>query len=204
MPLHPATLLAAWIACALALPWLDGSGLALLSVLLLAGMGDGAVRARVRLLLRRTRLLLIALLAVYGFGTPGTALLPAWPALSPTDEGLLFGGLQAWRLGWMLVSLAWLLTLTGREGMLAAIYTLLRPLAALGLPLERFAVRLGLVLAWAESAPRLKLSPAGLAAAMDRMPAELPPRVTVEIPPATWRDGFCLLCLAGGLGALLW
>ncbi len=204
MPLHPATLLAAWIACALALPWLDTSGLALMSVLLLPGMRDANVRARARLLFRRTRLLLLALIAVYGFGTAGAPLWPAWGAFSPTAEGLVAGAHQAWRLGWMLASLAWLLAVTGRGGTLAAIYALARPLGALGLPVERFAVRLGLVLAWVESAPRVRLSPAGLAAAMDEVPADFPRRVVVELPAATWRDGACLACLAGLLGALLW
>lgn len=204
MPLHPATWLAAWIACASALPWLGSTGLALVSALLLPGLTDPAVRDRSRALLRRTRLLLAALFVVYSFGTPGAALFAAWPAVSPTLAGVVLGVLQAWRLALLLASLAWLLTGLGRSGTLAAIYTLVRPLGALGLPVERFAVRLALVLSLADTAPRMKLSPAGLAAALDRPPAEFPRSVTVDLPPFTWRDGLCLLLLVVALGVLLW
>ena len=171
---------------------------------MLPGLIHAPARARARSLMRRTRVLLIALILIYSFATPGTALAPDWPMLSPSREGLVQGGLQAWRLALLLVSLAWLLSVLGRGGLLAGGYTLLRPLGAFGLPVERFAVRLSLVLGMAESAPRLKLSPSGLAAAMDAAPDDLPAIVSVDIPAAGWRDALCLALLALGLGWLLW
>lgn len=204
MRLHPATLLAVWIACACALPWLGTGGLVLASALVLPSLIDTATRARAQSLLRRTRVLLLALLVVYSFATPGTPLLPDWGGASPTVEGVIQGGLQAWRLALLLASLAWLLSALGRIGLLAAVYTVLRPLGVFGLPVERFAVRLSLVLGMAESAPRVKLSAAGLAAAMDAPPLDLPDTVTVDIPAASWRDALCLALLALGLGWLLW
>jgi energy-coupling factor transport system permease protein len=203
MRLHPATLLAAWIAITCALPWLDVGALAGASGLALAGLINSSIRARAIGLLRRTRVLLMALLVIYGLATPGAPLFPEWPAFGPTAEGIVQGLLQAGRLGFLLLALAWLLASIGQSGLLVGVYTLSWPFGKVGLPVDRFAVRLSLTLNLAESGPRMRFSPLELASAMDSLPAEPPTAVAFDLPPASWRDALCLLGLALILGWLV-
>lgn len=97
-------------------------------------------------LLRRLRWLLISMLAVYGWFTPGTALWPALGAAAPTIEGLSEGLLRASAL--LLIALAAQLLIAGivRPQLLAALYWLAQPLRVLGLSRERLALRLVLTL----------------------------------------------------------
>lgn len=103
-------------------------------------------------LVRRLRWLLISLMVVYGWFTPGTALWPALGAASPVREGLSEGLLRGGAL--LLIALAAQLVMraTPRPQLLAALYWLARPLRAIGVSRERLAVRLSLTL---EAVPQL-------------------------------------------------
>ena len=103
-------------------------------------------------LLRRLRWLLISMLAVYGWFTPGTALWPALGAAAPTIEGLSEGLLRAAALLLIALAAQLLITNIARPQLLGALYWLAQPLRLLGLSRERLALRLVLTL---DAVPRL-------------------------------------------------
>jgi energy-coupling factor transport system permease protein len=149
--LHPASLILIWLAFALCIPWLRFMDLAVISLLatipLLRRRSAGF-----RKLLRRTRWLLLSLVLVYAFATPGEAVLPALGGYSPSHEGLLSGGQQALRLITLLATLALLLDVLPRDRILAGLYLLLKPLAHAGVDIDRIAIRVWLTLYYAEHA----------------------------------------------------
>ena len=145
--LHPAVRLLAW-GCVVAMGQaLDGWGL-------LLGIGiavvTGLLMARDHLfrLLRRARFLLLTIGLLFVCGTPGEALVSWLGALSPTAEGLSMAAVHGGRLLLVLALLALLLQFTAAEALVAGVYGLLKPFAAL--PRERVALRLMLVLQYAE------------------------------------------------------
>lgn len=103
-------------------------------------------------LLRRTRWLMLSLLMIYAYSTPGQAIFDTLGIFSPSQEGLHDGLMQLARLLLALAGLAILLDKLHRQHWLVGIYTLLAPLAWLGGSRERFAVRLALTLHYAELA----------------------------------------------------
>lgn len=105
-------------------------------------------------LLRRVRWLLLSLLLIYAFNTPGEYL-RSWPfELAPTYEGLSAGLLQSAKICIMLAGLALLLATTNRESLIAGFYLLSTSLRVLKLNPERFAARLWLTLHYVEQAPK--------------------------------------------------
>jgi len=103
-------------------------------------------------LVRRTRWIMLSLLLIYAYSTPGQAMSDALGMLSPSREGLADGVLQLARLLAALAGLAILLERLHRQQLIAGLYTLFAPLQWLGLSRERFAVRLALTLHYAEAA----------------------------------------------------
>lgn len=201
MRLHPATLLGSWLAFVLVLPWLAPPSLAWAAAASASVLVWPAARRQGWQLLRRTRLLLLALLLVHGFTEPGTPLVAGWPA--PTWEGVEQGLIQSVRLLSILATLAGLLAHLGDEGLLVALYTLLRPLGALGLPVDRFTVRLALVLGFSREGRRPEVSFAGLLTAWDRPPPAREGPLILELPAMGWADGVAVLAVAVLLGGLL-
>jgi energy-coupling factor transporter transmembrane protein EcfT len=149
--LHPASLILIWLAFAFCVPWLRPAELSaivlLFSLLLLLRHSVQYLK-----LLRRSRWLLISLVLVYAFVTPGTAAVAVLGFYSPSREGLLSGGIQALRLISLLATLALLLATTSRERILAGLYFLLRPFNWIGVDIERVAARIWLTLYYAEKA----------------------------------------------------
>ena len=195
--LHPTTRLLAWIAFALAIPWLGIDALLAASALL-AALALGSGMTVCWRLVRRTRVLLAALVVLYAFATPGTPLIASWDQWYPSYEGFRAGGLQAWRLLLMIAALAVLLARMQREALLAGIYVVLLPLRAFGVPVERIAVRLWLTLHYAETVPQA----AGLSARWENaltLPNERAATISLEVPAFTLQDaGFAI-----GYGVLL-
>lgn len=101
-------------------------------------------------LLRRTRWIMLSLLLIYAYSTPGQPLADALGVLSPSREGLADGVLQLARLLAALAGLAILLDRLHRQQLIAGLYALFAPLQWLGLSRERLAVRLALTLHYAE------------------------------------------------------
>ena len=99
-------------------------------------------------MLRRMRWFLLSILFVYAWLTPGIPVFgeafdSAW---QPSVEGLGQGGQRLLALVLIIAAVHWLLLVTTREQLVAALYWLATPLPLLGLSRERFALRLALVL----------------------------------------------------------
>jgi energy-coupling factor transporter transmembrane protein EcfT len=103
-------------------------------------------------LLRRTRWIMLSLLMIYAYTTPGQPLLDVFGMISPSREGLSNGMLQLTRLLAALAGLAILLDRLHRQQLIAGLYSLFAPLRLIGLSRERVAVRLALTLHYAEVA----------------------------------------------------
>ena len=148
--LHPATRLACWAMLVLAIQCLGGRALALACAgMLLSGRPVVAHWFR---LLRRTRWLMLSLLAVLGWSVAGE---PLWEGgmPAPTYEGLAEALLQSGRLVLVLAAVALLLETTPVAVLMAGCRHLLLPLRRVGLDVERAVARLTLTLRYAESLP---------------------------------------------------
>jgi energy-coupling factor transport system permease protein len=148
-PGHPVSLILTWIAFSIALQRLHPPTLwSAASVIMLAALWFSG--KRFLQLLRRTRWIMLSLLLVYGYATPGDALwnisLP-----SPTWQGLLDGMQQLTRLWAMLAGLSLLLRFLTQQQLVAGLYALAWPLQWLGLSRERLVVRLALTVRYAET-----------------------------------------------------
>lgn len=189
---HPAVLLLLWMCLAVAVQALHAPVL-LAACGLLAAIALKLSAARFRILLRRTRWIMFSLLLVYGYATPGTALIEAGGIWSPTGEGLADGALQLARLVSALAGLSIVLAMLTQQQLLGGLYALAYPLRYLGVSRERLAVRLALTLRYAEAA-MLEVS-SGWRDSIARMlePAEpLQHEVELHTYPFTLRDGLLL------------
>jgi energy-coupling factor transporter transmembrane protein EcfT len=200
LTLHPATRLAAWIMLAAILPWLSPPALVSLAAVIVPAcfwFRDVAWRRY----LRRSSVLLLSMLLIYGLATPGHAMIPAWAA-APTYEGVEAGLLQVSRLVLLLLTLAMLLARMSPPQLLAGLYTLLRPLQALGLPIERLALRMWLTLHYADSVPatgplHVRLDPI----VVSRPAPET--EFTLALPAFQLLDGVFLIGALAGVGWIL-
>lgn len=200
--LHPTSLLLAWIVFALAVARFNVETMSAASLMVGATMLYSGL-SRCWKLLRRTRILLITLLGVYAFMTPGTPLFPGWEQAYPSQEGWMAGLRQIWRLLLMIGALAALLAYLSRERLLAGIYCLLLPFKPIGVPVERFAVRLWLTLHYVETMPKSN----DLGAHWDNavtLPQPLEQSIVLDVARFGPQDAvFALACIAL-LGWALW
>jgi energy-coupling factor transporter transmembrane protein EcfT len=148
--LHPSIRLILWGAVTVYAQTLEGIGLAAVAAVVLAGTLLTAP-ARLCALLRRARWLLLSIAVLFAFATPGEALSPALGSASPTLDGIQLGCTHLARLAIVLALLAALLHVTAPEQLVSALHGLLRPMDALGLPRDRIAVRLMLVLRYVDA-----------------------------------------------------
>jgi energy-coupling factor transporter transmembrane protein EcfT len=151
-------------------------------------------RLRAARLLWRSRWLLLPLAVLFAFFTPGTLLLPALGAASPTLEGIRLALLHGLRLMVVVLAAALLLQYTSTDDLVAGIYGLMRPLRVCGIDNGRVAVRVMLVLRYLESPEALKgwrhwVRPAAEA------PGDAPARFHVRTPRLTWADYAALAAL---------
>jgi len=151
MTFHPAAQILTWCLLVGAMQVL-ASGLLLATAGLVLLCAFAVSRHKFMQLVRRTRWIMLSLLLIYAYSTPGRALLDAFGTLSPTREGLADGALQLTRLLAALAGLSILLDRLHRQQLIAGLYALFTPLQWLGLSRERFAVRLALTLHYAEVA----------------------------------------------------
>ncbi|NLF52878.1 MAG: hypothetical protein GX576_00475 [Thauera phenolivorans] len=148
--MHSGLILLLWLAGvillqALPLPALLPAALACLFVALLFA------RLRALRLLRRVRVLMLAIVILFAWFTPGEALLLVWPSVSPTREGALMALEHGARLAAVVCMVALLLERLPTERLVGGMYALCRPLALCGVSPERLALRLLLVLRYVES-----------------------------------------------------
>ena len=111
-------------------------------------------RSRVLRLLRRVRVLLLAILILFGWFTPGEALLVQWSQWSPSREGLMLAVLHGGRLLVVVSAVALLLERLPLERLVGGLYSLCRPFALIGLHAGELALRLMLVLRFVDASPR--------------------------------------------------
>lgn len=186
--LHPASAFLICLTAIIAIQFFGPAGLALVLLALIVDVRrvlPGWWR-----LLRRMRWLLLGVWLILAYGTPGEAWLDiAW---LPTYEGLREATLQAARLMLTVGCLARLFALVGRDGMRAALISLLRPLSLAGLATDRLVVRLSLVMDNLQSP-----LPAGGWRAMLHPSAEAaagPTQLRVAVP--AWRPADYVHCVA--------
>lgn len=141
--IHPANQIAVWLWVACILQVLQGAPLFVFSALC-AALALTCCKERCLRTLRHTRWLLLAIVLVYGWSTPGQYLW-AGPG-SPTEEGALWGAMQVTRLLGVLAALQILLWRLNSEQVFSGLYTLFAPLSVLGLNRQRWALRLSLTL----------------------------------------------------------
>ncbi len=151
MKFHPAAQILAWCVLVVAMQSLASGLLPAVGGMVLLGAFFLSRRKFVQLL-HRTRWIMLSLLLIYAWSTPGQALLGDLGVFSPTREGLTDGVLQLIRLLAAIAALAILLDRLHRLHLIAGLYTLLAPLRLVGLSRERLAVRLALTLHYAEVA----------------------------------------------------
>lgn len=136
--------------------------------LFLACLGLGlaaliAATSHLRLLLRRSRWLLLTMLVMFGWLTPGTPQ-PLVPGAS--QEGLLLGAESLARLFIALSAVALILKALSPAELVAGMRSLLAPLPLLGISRDRIAVRLALTLEEVEAAGNTDDAHGGVAATM--------------------------------------
>lgn len=149
MTLHPAVRLVLWAAGVVVLHSLFGDPLRY-TVIALALLAATAAPGRAGRLIRRARWLLLALFVIFAWATPGRLLWPEADWGSPTSEGLALAVDHTVRLLGLLMMVALLLEHTTQENLLVGLYSLFKPLALCGLDRARAAVRVGLVLRYAD------------------------------------------------------
>jgi len=147
--MHPSLRILLLMLLAMAVQFMGLYALAFSSAVLFAAAMYWHIGLLTRILLR-SRWLLLTMLLVYAFTTPGEYL-RGWDAYAPTYEGIRQGLLQAVRLTIMLAGLALLLGTTPREEMMAGIYRLIRPLRRAGISVDRFTARLWLTMHYVET-----------------------------------------------------
>lgn len=204
MTLHPSIRIISLILLAAGLQKLQLVPLVLLAAILLPLLLLVGARSFVQMI-RRMRWLLLTMLLIYAFSTPGeyVADWPFW--LAPTHEGLHAGLLQVLRLSMMLAGLALLLSTTDRDQLIVGFFILLWPLRYLGLDPERFAARLWLTLHYVEQ-PQHTQTPAAMFEKLKHFHLEAfdEPSMTIELdrPRIAWPDYLALLVLIG-LGVMV-
>ena len=150
--LHPTVRLIVWGVTAALVQGLPLTGISLACAAALVA-GAWFAGKRLGVLLLRTRWLILSLVLLFAWATPGVYLMPALGSVGPTAEGALLGFEHLMRLLFVLATLAVLLQITGMEGLVAGLHGLIRPLSWLGLDRGRVAVRLMLVMHYVEHAP---------------------------------------------------
>jgi len=127
------------------------------------GLTAAGQAARWRTLLSsvmRLRLFFLSLLVLYGWFQPGPPLVPALGGYSPSLSGLIEGGRHAALLIIMVAAVHWLMNVQGSERVIAGLMMLLSPLVRVGVPVQRFTLRLVLAIRLVPEL-RLRASTAG-------------------------------------------
>jgi len=151
MLVHPALLILMWCVFVTFLQRAQFAMLFSLAALALV-VGGWLAGRKLLQLLRRTRWIMVSLLCIYAYSTPGAALIPQLGVWSPVYDGLQDGAAQLLRLVAALASLALLLDRLHRLELISGLYSLFAPLRYLGVSRERCAIRLALTLHYAEVA----------------------------------------------------
>ena len=148
--LHPLSLILLGLAALVAVSSRDGLGLFIgcLGLVLTALLAAGV---HLRILMRRSRWLVLTMLVMFGWGTPGT---PLSNVPGATQEGLLLAAQSIARLLTALSTVALILKALSPPELVAGMRSLLAPLALVKVSRDRVAVRLALTLNEVETSRR--------------------------------------------------
>jgi energy-coupling factor transport system permease protein len=199
MNVHPAVLILMW--CVFVTFLQRAPYAVLLSLAALALVIGGWLAGRKLLqLLRRTRWIMLSLLCIYAYSTPGVVVIPPLGGWSPVYEGLQDGAAQLLRLLAALAGLALLLDRLHRLELISGLYSLFAPLRCLGVSRERCAIRLALTLQYAEVA-MMRSEARWQDALQGLFDSPTAPQQAIALPLHRWaaRD----VVLAGLLGVLI-
>ncbi|NMF88713.1 CbiQ family ECF transporter T component [Aromatoleum petrolei] len=148
--MHSGFLIALWMASVVVLQLLPPQVLGA-ALLLCALAGWWLAPLRSLKLLRRVRFLILAILVLFAGFTPGEALFPGIPELSPSREGVILAAEHVGRLIGVVLCVAVLMEGLPVSRLVSGLNALLSPFGRIGLPTQRLAVRLMLVLHFVES-----------------------------------------------------
>ena len=151
--MHSGLILLLWLAAVASIQVLPSAAL-WPAVLACAAAACLFARARSLRLLRRIRLLLLAIVVLFAWFTPGEALLLDWPRAGPSREGSALALVHGARLVAVVCAVALLLEHLPLARLIGGLYALSRPLRLIGVPPERLALRLLLVLHYVDASPR--------------------------------------------------
>lgn len=143
--IHPAVSVTAGFFLILLLQLLESTSLYGVGACLLL-LGWWCARTTWVRVLGRMRYLLLALFVLFAWQTPGTLLFPALGSLSPALEGVWLAVEQAIRLLGVASLVSLLLQRLDAAAWMCSLHVLLQPLRCVGVPLDRFILRLRLVL----------------------------------------------------------
>lgn len=197
--LHPGTLIVLWLCSVLMVNQLSSLPLLWIAVVTCVALclrgGKGFFR-----LLWRLRFVWLSLAAIFAFAGEGIYAIPAWGRWSPTVEGLQAAGRQILKLTVTLGMLSVLLASLHREKLLCGLLFVLQPLSWVGVPIERFAVRLTLTLDYARTLPKRTLRE--WLQSLNSIGDDQPGESAIEIPRyrVSYVDG---VALAAALGLFL-
>lgn len=198
MHLHPASLLLAWIALVLAVQLVPDSGLIWFG-LMLVPLAAAWVPLRARRLLRRVRYLLLVLVVLFAWFTPGELMFSGVSG-SPTREGLALAAAHGARLILVVLLAAILLEGLDASALASGIDFLCRPLRGVRGAPDRLIVRFLLVFRYVEQPPAggwraLLVDPA--------LPAEEQVLVIRRLP-WRWQDWMLSALAVAGLVVCSW
>lgn len=151
--MHSGLVLLLWLAAVAAIQLLSPLALSV-AVAACALMAVLFARTRTWRLVRRIRVLLIAITVLFAWFTPGEAALLDWPRLGPTRDGVALAAVHAGRLLAVVCAVGILLERLPLARLVGGLYALSRPLRLIGVAPERLALRLLLVLRYVEATPR--------------------------------------------------
>ncbi len=118
----------------------------LLSLCLLIFFTFCLAPARFWRLLKRVGVLIVAIVILFAWFSPGEAVLADWPRISPTREGIAMAVVHVGRLLVVICAVAVLLEKLSLQRLTNGLNALARPFTFLGLERQRLAIRLLLVL----------------------------------------------------------
>lgn len=156
-------------------------------------------------MLSRVKSLLMIMVILYTFSTPGEYMTFLSIPVRPTYEGLLAGLTQMLVIVKMLACLTLVLSTTPRAKLIGGLYQLLSPFKCLGIQAEKFAVRIWLTLHYVDSShPLMQLKTLDISEALNHHfknnHSAFQP-ITIDIEPFK-RNDYMLVILAFGM--LIW
>lgn len=150
-------------------------------------------------LVHRLRYMLLVLVVLFAWQTPGVLVWPRLGGLSPTFDGIRLAADHAARIVLVVSVVAFMLHGLSHAQWVQGVYGLFAPLRRLGFPADRFALRLQLVLQDAEQADRTAWREALAPAAPPR--EAMPPLLLL---PLRARDGILIgLMLVAAIWSLV-